>query len=68
MANERKRRQQEITTKLIHMFDEALYDAQSLWLSDYCCSKEEEQKRITEDEKYHDEFLSLLTDLVKLVK
>lgn len=68
MTNERKRRQQEITTKLIHMFDEALYDAQSSWLSEYCSSNEEEQKRIAEDEKYRDEFLSLLTDLVKLVK
>lgn len=68
MANERKRRQQEITTKLIHMFDEALYDAQSSWLSEYCTSKEEEKERILEDEKKYDEFLSLLTDLVKLVK
>ena len=63
MANERKRRQQEITTKLIHMFD-----AQSSYLSEYCCSNKEEQERIAEDEKYRDEFLSLLTDLVKLVK
>lgn len=68
MANERKRRQQEITTKLIHMFDEVLYDAQSSYLSEYCCSKEEEQERIIEDEEYRHEFLSLLTALVKLVK
>jgi hypothetical protein len=68
MANERKRRQQEITSELIHMFDEALYEAQSLWLSDYCCSNEEERERIAEDEKIHHEFLSLLTALVKLVK
>ena len=68
MANERKRRQQENTTRLIHMFDEVLYDAQSSYLSEYCCSKEEEQKRIIEDEEYHHEFCSLLTDLVKLVK
>lgn len=68
MANERKRRQQEITTKLIHMFDEVLYDAQSSYLSEYCSSNEEEKERIAEDEKYRDEFLSLLTDLVKLVK
>lgn len=68
MANERKCRQQEITTKLIHMFDEVLYDAQSSYLSEYCCSNKEEQERIAEDEKYRDEFLSLLTDLVKLVK
>lgn len=68
MANERRRRQQEITTKLIHMFDEVLYDAQGSYLSEYCSSKEDAQKRIAEDEKYHDEFLSLLTTLVKLVK
>lgn len=68
MANERKHRQQEITTKLIHMFDEVLYDAQSSYLSEYCSSNEDAQKRIAEDEKYHDEFLSLLTALVKLVK
>ena len=53
MANERKRRQQEITTKLIHMFDEVLYDAQSSYLSEYCSSNEDAQKRIVEDEKYH---------------
>ena len=68
MVNERRRRQQEMTSELIHMFDEALYEAQSLWLSDYCCSKEEEKERIFEDEEKHDEFLSLLTALVKLVK
>ena len=68
MISERKRRQQEITAKLIHMFDEVLYDSQSMWLSDYCCSDEEKEERKSEDEQYRDEFLSLLTDLVKIVK
>lgn len=68
MANERKRRQQEITTKLIHMFDDALYDAQSSWLSEYCSSELEEKERIIADEKKRYEFLFLLTILTKLVK
>ena len=68
MITERKRRQQEITTKLIHMFEEVLDESQSIWLSEYCTSEEDREKRITEDEQFHDEFLSLLEDLVKIVK
>lgn len=68
MISERKRRQQEITTKLIHMFEETLDESQDLWFSFCCCSDEDRQERIVEDEQYHDEFLSLLEDLVKIVK
>lgn len=68
MISERKRRQQEIAIKLIHMFEETLDDSQSLWFSYRCCSDEERQERIDKDEQYRDEFLSLLEDLVKVVK
>ena len=61
-----KCRQQEITAKLIQMFDWLLDESQSMWLSDYCCSDEDRKKRIIEDEQYRDEFLLLLEDLVKL--
>lgn len=68
MISERKRRQQEITAKLIQLFDEVLDDSRSTWLSYVCCSNEEKEKRKSEDEYCRNEFLSLLEDLVKVVK
>ena len=45
--------------KLISMYEAALEEAQSLWLSEYCCSKEEREQRIHDDEESLKEFIEI---------
>lgn len=45
--------------ELINMYEDALQEAQTLWLSDYCCSCEEADKRRKEDEEKMKEFISI---------
>lgn len=50
--------------KLINEFKFQLYDAQSLWLSDYCCSAEEKEQRIKDDEETLNYFINLLEEVI----
>ena len=45
--------------ELIDMYEDALKEAQSLWLSDYCCSRKEAETRQKEDEEKMKEFISI---------
>lgn len=50
--------------ELINEFKSQLYDAQSLWLSEYCCSAEERESRIKDDEKILHHFINLLEEVI----
>jgi hypothetical protein len=50
--------------KLIDEFKFQLYDAQSLWLSDYCCSEKEREQRIKDDEETLNYFINLLEEVI----
>lgn len=53
-----------ITTKdmIIAQFESALKEAQSMWLSEYCCSAEEENQRIIDDKECLQYFKELLEE------
>jgi len=59
------RRQKELITKLIQMFDLVLNDSQDMWILNYCKTEEDKRQRILDDEKFRNEFLSFLKELVK---
>lgn len=50
--------------ELIEEFKFQLYDAQSLWLSEYCCSAKEEKQRIKDDEEILCYFINLLEEVI----
>lgn len=50
--------------KLINEFKFQLYDAQSLWLSEYCCSAKEKEQRIKNDEETLNYFINLLEEVI----
>lgn len=52
----------EIKNEIIELFESVLYDAQSMWLSDYCCSTEEQRQRIADDEEMLQYFKKLLEE------
>lgn len=45
--------------ELINLYTDAVKDAQSMWLSDYCCSSEEAEERKKEDEEKIKEFINI---------
>ena len=45
--------------ELINLYTDAIEDAQSMWLSDYCCSPEEAEERKKEDEEKIKEFINI---------
>ena len=49
--------------ELISMYEYALKEAQALWLSNYCCSREEAELRRAEDEVKMKEFISICNRL-----
>ena len=49
--------------ELINMYEYAVEEAQSLWLSDYCCSREEAELRKAEDAVRIKEFISICNRL-----
>lgn len=49
--------------ELINMYEDALMEAQSLWLSNYCCSREEAEKRRLEDSENMKNFISICKSL-----
>lgn len=49
--------------ELINMYEEVLDEAQSLWLSDYCCSRSEAEARRAEDELKRRKFISICNRL-----
>lgn len=53
-----------ITTKdmIIAQFESVLKEAQSMWLSDYCYSTEEQYQRIIDDEEMLQYFKELLEE------
>ena len=53
-----------ITTKdmIVEQFESILYEAQSSWLSEFCCSAEEEEQRIADDEEMLQYFKRLLEE------
>lgn len=59
------RRRKELITKLIQMFDLVLNDSQDMWILNYCKTEEDKRQRILDDEKFRNEFLSFLKELVK---
>ena len=48
---------------LIDKYIDAVEDAQSMWLSDYCYSSEEAEERKKEDEEKIQEFLDAIDDI-----
>lgn len=48
--------------EIIELYKEAIDDAQSMWLSEYCCTKEEEDNRIKEDKESIEHFIALLNE------
>ena len=49
--------------ELINMYEYALIEAQTLWLSDYCCSCEEAELRRAEDAVKLKEFINICNRL-----
>lgn len=49
--------------ELINMYEDALKEAQTLWLSDYCCSREEAELRRAEDAVKMKEFINICNRL-----
>lgn len=49
--------------KLINMYENAVKEAQALWLSNYCCSKEEADSRKAEDALIIKEFVDICNRL-----
>ena len=45
--------------ELIDLYTDAIEDAQSMWLSDYSCSREEDEERKKEDEEKIKEFINI---------
>lgn len=51
-----------IKDEIIEQFESILYEAQSMWLSEYCCSDKEGDQRITDDEEMLQYFKRLLEE------
>lgn len=49
-----------IKDEIIEQFESILYEAQSMWLSEYCCSVKEQKQRVTDDEEMLQYFKKLL--------
>ena len=49
--------------ELINMYEDAVKEAQILWLSNYCCSKEETDLRKAEDALIIKEFVDICNRL-----
>ena len=49
--------------ELINMYEDALTEAKTLWLSNYCCSREEAELRRAEDAAKMKEFISICNRL-----
>lgn len=49
--------------ELINMYEDALKEAQTLWLSDHCCSREEAELRRAEDAVKMKEFINICNRL-----
>ena len=51
-----------IKDEIIEQFESILYEAQSMWLSEYCRSAKEEGQRVTDDEEMLQYFKKLLEE------
>ena len=51
-----------IKDEIIEQFESILYDSQSMWLSEFCCSAEEQRQRIADDEEMLQYFKRLLEE------
>ena len=51
-----------IKDEIIEQFKFLLYDSQSMWLSEYCCSAKEQKQRIADDEEMLQYFKGLLEE------
>ncbi len=51
-----------VKDEIIEQFESILYEAQSMWLSEYCYSAKEEEQRITDDEEMLQYFNKLLEE------
>ena len=51
-----------IKNEIIELFEFLLYDSQSMWLSEYCCSAKEQRQRIADDEEMLQYFKKLLEE------
>lgn len=51
-----------IKDEIIEQFEFILYEAQSMWLSEYCCSAKEQRQRIADDEEMLQYFKRLLEE------
>ena len=51
-----------IKDEIIEQFESILYEAQSMWLSEYCYSAKEEDQRVTDDEEMLQYFKRLLEE------
>lgn len=51
-----------IKDEIIEQFEYILYDSQSMWLSEYCCSAKERRQRIADDEEMLQYFKRLLEE------
>lgn len=51
--------------RLLEMYESAVEEAQTLWLSDYCASSEEAENRKQEDKAAIEEFKEILFEVIK---
>lgn len=51
-----------IKDEIIEQFKSILYESQSMWLSEFCCSGKEKNQRITDDEEMLLYFKKLLEE------
>ena len=51
-----------IKDEIIEQFEYILYDSQSMWLSEYCCSAKEQRQRVADDEEMLQYFKRLLEE------
>ena len=51
--------------ELIDLYIDAIEDAHSMWMSNYCCSREEEKEREEEDDEKIRDFINTCEKIVK---
>ena len=51
-----------IKDEIIEQFESILYETQSMWLSEYCCSAKEQEQRVTDDKEELQYFKRLLEE------
>lgn len=54
--------------ELTNLYIDAIEEAHSMWMSNYCCSREEAKEREEEDKEKIKEFVKLLKDIERTIE